>query len=1003
MPFRQLLSQGALRNTGIAVALLSLGGAPPRPLSITVREGTSMAVGVSPDGRTLAIDLQGSIWTLPAQGGRATRITDEYNDARQPTWSPDGKWIAFQGYRDGGYDIWLIAPDGSGLRQLTQGPFDDREPAWSHDGLRIAFSSDRSEAVADGPIAGNYNIWTVDVASGGVRQATSSAGDEYMPSWSPDDREIAYVAGRQREQDIRAVTVANGATRSVLAGDAGRGRLDAPSWGPGGEIVYYALGEGGSRLELQGASLTGNENAFPFRVSWASPRDFFYTSDGRIRLRSIGAAAAQTIEFSATLTITPAAYTRRRRDVDSVEPKQALGIVRPVVAPAGDRVAFAALGDLYVMTIGGKPENLTRDRYFDTDPAWSPDGAHLAWASDRAGDLPELWLRDMRSGAERRLTNLPGAALAPTWSPDGRRIAFLEVDGIWGRANVAVADVASGAVTKVHEALFAPGNPAWFPDGSRIALAALQPYSARFREGTNQILTFPATAAASDAGPGRDTWITPVRHLSIDSRVGGGPVWSPDGTRLAVIYEGKLALVPVDSAGRPTGPPRSLTSEMAHAPSWTGDSRRIMYQSMDRLRMVDVTRGVASDVPLTLTYKPAIPTTRLVVHAGRLVDGINARARRNMDIVIAGNRIARVRSHDVATHRSGTLLNAADLSVMPGLIENHTHLQKDLGEASARAALAFGVTTVRSPGGSPYEAVEYREAVDAGVRPGPRVFSTGYLMEWKRVYYNMAVAVANDDHLTLELERAKVLRHDLIKSYVRMPDVQQKRIVDFAHAAGVPVSSHEVYPSALSGIDATEHTGATSRRGYSPKQGPRQMSYSDVAQIFSASGMTFTPTLALSGAALRRLFLARPEMVADERFALYPPWLRTGLTRSPGAGPPGASPADAGNGARAVMALKASGTPIVAGTDTPNAANVHAELLTFVAAGMTPFEALQTATVNPARALGLDAGTIEPGKLADLIIVEGNPLEDITAATRVRHVIANGRHWTVQQLLRPED
>src|SRR5919201_2041038 len=150
---------GAVSLVGAVAALRAVQAAKSATIDVTVHEGTSMSVGVSPDGRTLAIDMQGRIWTLPSAGGTATRITDVFNDARQPAWSPDGKWIAFFGYRDGGYDLWAVAPDGSHQHKLTWGPFDDREPVWSHDGRRIAFASDRGD-----PLGSDYNIRTLNVA-----------------------------------------------------------------------------------------------------------------------------------------------------------------------------------------------------------------------------------------------------------------------------------------------------------------------------------------------------------------------------------------------------------------------------------------------------------------------------------------------------------------------------------------------------------------------------------------------------------------------------------------------------------------------------------------------------------------------------------------------------------------------------------------------------------------------------------------------------------------------
>ncbi len=1016
MRFRALIAISALFVAPGSVSSSGSPGSPGSPslppIDVTVHEGTSMAVSASPDGRLLAIDLQGSIWTLPASGGTATRITDLFNDARQPSWSADGKRIAFQGYRDGVYHIWSVASDGTSQRQLTWGAFDDREPAWSHDGTRVAFSSDRGDA-------GNYDVWVLDVKSGALSQVTKNVAEEFMPAWSPDDREIAFISSpRAGEQAVWAVSLATGAERQITNGV----RADAPSWGPGGTIVYHATQGQSSHYEIEGKSVTGNENVFAFRAGWLSPDEYVYVSDGKIRARSLSRASARTIEFSATLQVNRAEYTPRKRDFDSRAPRRVLGIVKPVISPDGRNVAFSALGDIYLMPIGGKPVNLTKSPYLDTEPAWSADGTQLAWTSDRAGGRMDIWVRDMKSGAERRVTELPSAAMAPAWSPDGTRIAFLDVNAIWRHSNIEIVDIATGQITTLNEGIFAPGIPTWSPDGKRVAVAALKPFSSRFREGTNQILSMLAD------GTGGEQWYLPVPNLSIDSRVGDGPVWSPDGTRMAVITEGVLEVVPVSATGAPVGPPRRITNEMAFSPSWTGDSKRILYQSMDKLRLVDLESGLTRDVPVDLSYTPGIPTGRYLVHAGSLVDGVSKTARAGMDILVEGNRIKSVVPHSAANHAGVKVVDASHLTVMPGLIESHSHLQADLGSTDHRAWLSWGITTVRSPGGTPYEAASDREMADAAVRPGPRVFSTGYLMEWNRLYYWMAVAVSSPAQLEMELERAKVLQHDMIKSYVRMPDLMQRRIVDFAHSIGVPVSSHEIYPAAFDGIDAVEHTTGTSRRGYSPKMATLQRSYDDVTQIISRAGMNFTPTLGLSGAGLRQMVAEDTALRSDPRLALYPEWLSSEVSgrggaaggrggrggRGGGGGRGGAGAAAAAAQAAAmaafaalpmngsyemVMNLKKAGVRIVAGTDTPMAPNLHAELESYVAAGMSPYEALQTATVNPAAALHLDAGSVTAGKLADMVMVEGNPLEKITATHHVKGVIANGRYYTLETLV----
>ena len=998
----------AVVGLGLVLALTLTGAPAPPPayIDVTVHEGTSMSVAVAPDGRTLAVDLQGSIWTIPAAGGTATRITDIYNDARQPTFSPDGKWITFFAYRDGGYDIWAVAPDGTNQHKLTWGPFDDREPIWSHDGTRVAFSSDRGSALGS-----DYNIWTLDVRSGALEQVTKNAADDYMPSWSPDDKEIAFASTRE-DGAVWAVDVTTGAERKLASA---AGRVDAPSWGPGGQVVYHVSTGGGrgafsggpdtSRFDLGGKTITGSENVFAFRAAWASPTEFYYVSDGKIRRRGVDAGAPQTVEFNATLQVTRAAntYVRRKRDFTSVVPRQVLGVVAPRLSPDGKQIAFAAIGDIYVMAVGGKPVNLTKDAALDTDPAWSPDGSQLAYSSDKDSEHLQLWVRDMKSGRSRRITELTTQPQGAAWSPDGTRIAFFNVDGMWRVAQMSVVEVATGKVTRVHDSLPQPGAPAWSPDGKRLAIAGIAPMTKRFREGTNQILTMSADVArpvqsrergAESPAPldSDDKWFAPEPFMSIDSRGGCGPAWSPDGTKMAAIYEGVLAVWPVSVSGEPLGPPRKVTAESAHSPSWQGDSRHLLYQSLDKLRIVDIETGEARTIPLDLTYTPAIPTGHLVVHAGTLVDMKSPQARRNVDVVIDGNKIVSVLPHAAANH-TGQVVDAGDLAVMPGLIEFHSHLQPDFGESAGRAWLAFGVTTVRSPGNTPYEPVEEREASEANVRIGPRVYGTGNLMEWQRVYYKMGIAISSVPHFEMELQRAKVLQYDLLKSYVRLPDLQQKRMVEFAHSIGIPVATHEIFPASFVGADNTEHNSATSRRGYSPKMATLQRAYEDVIQLFGKSQRFLTPTLALAGAT-RSLLAVSPELKSDPRFKLYPEWMQTDVAAMSN----GRGEVAPGNAKMVVDVMRAGGI-IVAGTDTPNAVNLHGELYAYTQAGMSSFDALKTATVNPAKALMLDAGTIEAGKLADLVLVDGDPLANIANAHKVRRVIANGRLYDLEQLI----
>ena len=220
--------------------------------------------------------------------------------------------------------------------------------------------------------------------------------------------------------------------------------------------------------------------------------------------------------------------------------------------------------------------------------------------------------------------------------------------------------------------------------------------------------------------------VVPQEHEPIGRRSDGAAL-SPDGRHLAFVRHGSLHVLPVGPDGRPTGPARQLTTELADSVSWVG-ADQLLYIAVDRLKLVSLADGGTRDVPLDLTWTRQIPQGRLVVHAGRLIDGLQPTPRAEMDIVIEQHRIVAIEPHRSALH-TGRVIDASGHSVMPGLIDGHAHQGTDWGTRFGRIHLAYGITTIRDPAGNPYEMLEGREAIAAGRRPGPRVFGTGYTLD----------------------------------------------------------------------------------------------------------------------------------------------------------------------------------------------------------------------------------------------------------------------------------
>ncbi|WP_460940886.1 amidohydrolase family protein [Spirosoma humi] len=969
-------------------------------IRVTITEGTNMAADLSPDKSQIVIDLQGTLWLVPALGGVARPITDALGDCRQPSWSPDGKQIAFHSFWDGRYHLWSVVATGGKPRQLTTGVYDDREPHWSPDGKQLVFSSDRS---------GNYDIWLLNLADGKITQLTHDSGNDFNPAFSPDGKQVAFISDRSDAPGVYVITP--GTTEKLVT--PALGKLAGVSWQPDGSRLFYNI-LNNTQSGLATVALTDSkaqiltdisDDVFPFRVSWFSADEYLYTANGLLKRRKIGSKTDQTISFQAKIALPRTSYKRKVYDFDSQKPQPVRGIKGTAISPDGKQIAFAALGDLWLLTRGTKiPERLTQGATMELEPTWSPDGTKLAYVSDRNGNM-DVWIRDLKTGQDRNLVDMAADLHYPTWSPDGSKIAFYQSDprNAWGHSTLYVADVTYTAditapkTRKIHESIFVPSQPSWSPDGKTIAVSALHPYSSRYREGVSEVLLISFDGK-------NDRYVTPAPAHSLATRGQNGPVWSPDGSKMAYVLDGLLWVTDVKPDGSISGTPRQLTTEQAETPTWTGDSKSLLFLATDVFKQIYLADGHVETHPMDLSWKSSQPTGAVVVHAGRLFDGRANTYRTNVDILIDGHRIKAILPHQAG--RPGTLIDASTKTVIPGLFEMHTHQHSMVGEKIGRLWLSFGITSIREPGADPYDALERKEAWASGTRPGPRQFFTGGLTDGTRIYYGAATSINSDEQLDRELNRSVRLGYDLIKTYVRMPDAMQQRITAFAHAHGLPVSSHEIFPAMRYDVDAVEHIGGTSRRGYSPKITAMNRSYQDVIQLLAKSGMNITPTASLQGG-FSVLTTKDPNLLENRQYKAFYSEEYTNALLAGSAQYAKLSPgylSNFGNLEKGVKALVDAGAHVTIGTDSPfipYGMSLHTELQVFVDAGLSPYQALRSATLWAAETVGVsnDLGSIEPGKLADLVIVGGDPLTNIRDVLNVEQVIRNGEVLPIDRLL----
>lgn len=951
---------------------------------------------VGPGDSTIVFDLLGQLWTLPASGGAARAITDAVRDTAEdldPCVSPDGKSVVFRAERHGRTGLWLLDLASGSVRQLTQlgNPEEYNGAAsWSPDGRAVAYTRVAQESAAGH--AWHSRIRIIDVASGAAHDVWIDSTQNLMardPAWTPDGRHIVFAAATPASPvGGRLWTVdTSGGRATPLHGD--RVPTIAPAVSPDGKRVAFLARDSANRwqvwvrdLSTSGARvrLTSHDDVASTRARWT--RDgtaLVYSADGQLRRISARGGESTVIPFTAHLAIT---RTRRDSSVvrlvagDSTAPARAfLGLA---LSPDGQRIAAIALGKLWIFPVGGTPRAITDVPFTARGLAWSPDGGELAWSAGPF-DSEDLFAANTRNGAVRRVTALHGREALPAYSPDGRYIAFMHQDKS-GALRIIDAHATSAVDDTMKARAVAPGDVGW----------------------TRPTDTYPQWSPASDAllvvgasSPGQPTTATIARLSGVRDTIKqfvDAPIFLHWGNG-ALTFARHDRLWRADFDGRSVrGAPQPLGDDAALYASTANDGS-VLYVSSDGLRLRSAA-GSVRRLGWPITYTRPMPAP-LVIHNARVV-GNGDTASAPVDILVERGRIARVAAAGSITS-GGQMIDATGKFVMPGLVDLHAHTYRpDL----LPAFLYFGVTMVRDQGSSIGPLVAHGDGIASGAFDGPRVAYGGFQFysDWSydEEQGRGLEPQADSGHVARSIGLAAGLGAQHVKTRTfRRWDVNA-RMIAAAHRLGMRATGHCAAPLPLiaAGMDAKEHIGMCSTRGAaSPYAMNDMLIYDDEVQLFKAAGVAVVPTISYMSFAAR--VAADPKLLdADSEAAPFITrddfeWM---LNQTPAAR---ARMERAARDARITTGrLARAGVLIGTGTDIwqlPTA--VHGELEELVAAGLSPAEAIRAATSSAARVIGVerDVGAVEQGKLADLLILDANPLTDIRNTRRIASVIQGGR------------
>ena len=1010
-------------------------------VAISTNETTWSSLDVSPNGKFMIFDMLGDLYKVDIKGGNATPLIQDFAWNIHPAISPDGKQVAFVSDRDGLSNVWVMDIDGTHLKQITRekkniihapkwspdgeylvvtkgimssrsipageiwmyhksggdglqikarnsGKRDQQniaDPAFSHDGRYIYFTENtvpgsRFEYNRD-PLEGIFAITRYDRESGDERRYISGTGGAVVPTPSPDGKYVAFV---RRVKDKTALFL-----KDIKTG------TETP--------LTFAL-----ERDMQEGF--GSEGYFTYFDWTPDASAIVYWSRGKFHIIDVDSKETDTLNVHIDTTVKFADALRFPVDVapDNVEVKMTRW---SQMSPNGKSILFQALGKLYVRDVkSGKVKRLTKqndhDEYY---PRYSNDGKSIVYTTWNDQDLGTVRVVSARGGKGKVISVQPGHYIEPSFSTDGKKVVFRKFTG--------------GSLLDPKYSVD-PGIYVANLKNDTVEKVADSGYNAHFA-GDNERIFFTESAGGKAY---YETQLSSVNLKGNDKRThlyGADKVseykLSHDKKWVAFVYQFKTYVTPFVENGKTITvgpnmtslPVTQLSSRAGEYLTWSADNSTVSWfngptlftRSLDEaFAFVDgapetLPDPVAEGIDLSFTTKADKPTGYTALMGGKIVTMRDADSTQEVIedgvVLIKDNRIAAVGKRGEVDIPDNTLqIDTQGKTIIPGLIDAHAHGSQGRNEIIPQqnwkqySNVSFGVTTIHDPSNDTTEIMAAAELQRTGHIVAPRIYSTGTILYGAEGLGYKAI-INNYEDAYFHVERLKEAGAISVKSYNQPRRDQRQQVLWAAKNQKmmvVPEGGGKLQQNLTMLVDG--HTGLEHSL-------PIEKGYSDVTQLWKATKFGYTPTFVVSygGMMGEEYWYDKTEVWKNPRLLRYTPStvLDKRAIRRPTAPE---SQYNHQNVARYAKTLRDNGVSVHIGAHGQREGlAAHWELWIMQQGGFTPWEALRGGTIDGAKHLGMskDIGSIETGKLADLVVIDGDVLSDIRKSEFVEYTVLNGR------------